>query len=93
MVYVPAALRQFAAGQRRVCLDVDEPATVGQVLECLHGPCPGVVERCLDETWIPRQHVNIFVDGQSIRVGSCQGLDTPVHDGTEIWLLPAVSGG
>jgi sulfur-carrier protein len=92
-VYVPAALRQFAAGERRVCVDVAEPATVGGVFGCLHGQHPGVVERALDETWTPRQHVNIFVDGESIRAGSRLGLETPVRAGTEVWIIPAVSGG
>jgi molybdopterin converting factor small subunit len=52
-----------------------------------------VVERALDETWSPRQHVNIFVDGQSIRLGGALGLETPVVPGAEVWIIPAVSGG
>ena len=92
-VYVPAALRQFAAGERRVSVELAEPATLRGVLRCLHGRHPGVVERALDETWTPRQHVNIFVDGESIRTGSRLGLDTPVRAGTEVWIIPAVSGG
>ncbi len=92
-VYVPAALRQYAAGERRVRVEVGEPATVGGVFQCLHERHPGVVERALDETWTPRAHVNIFVDGESIRNGSRLGLATPVQAGTEVWILPAVSGG
>ncbi len=38
-------------------------------------------------------HVNIFVDGESIRAGCGLGLETPVRPGTEVWILPAVSGG
>jgi molybdopterin converting factor small subunit len=94
-VFVPAALRQFAADQGRVVLELsaEQPATVDGVLRCLHARHPGVVERALDETWAPRPHVNIFVDGQSIRSRACRGLDTPVHAGAEVWILPAVSGG
>jgi molybdopterin converting factor small subunit len=92
-VYVPAALRQFAAGQRQLRLEVDEPATVGRVFARLHASAPGVVERALDEHGGVRQHVNVFVDGQSIRLGGALGLETPVAAGAEVWIIPAVSGG
>jgi molybdopterin synthase sulfur carrier subunit len=92
-VFVPAALRQYVAGERKVRLDVDEPATLGRVFAMLHGRAPGVVERALDERGGIRQHVNVFVDGESIRTGARLGLDTPVAAGTEVWILPAVSGG
>lgn len=38
-----------------------------------------------------RPHINIFVDGESIRYSG--GFDTAVHDGAEIFILPALSGG
>ncbi|MEA2615652.1 MAG: ThiS family, partial [Chloroflexota bacterium] len=38
-----------------------------------------------------RPHVLVFVDG--VMVGATPGLDTPVHDGTEVFIAPAVSGG
>ena len=38
-----------------------------------------------------RPHVNIFVDGEDVRFSG--GLDTPVGDGAEVFLIPAVSGG
>jgi molybdopterin converting factor small subunit len=90
-VYVPAALRQFAAGERKLSLEVDEPATLGHVFECMHGCAPGVVERTLDELGGVRPHINVFVDGESIRLRN--GLQTSVRPGSEVWILPAVSGG
>jgi sulfur-carrier protein len=94
-VYVPAALRQYAAGERKVQVEVDDdsPPTVGHVFNCLHRTAPGVVERALDECGEVRQHVNIFVDGELVRVGLRLGLETPVSEGAEVWILPAVSGG
>jgi len=94
-VYVPTVLRQYAAGERKVQVDVDEdgPPTVGHVFDCLHRTAPGVVERALDECGQVRPHVNIFVDGELVRVGLRLGLETPVTEGTEVWILPAVSGG
>lgn len=92
-VFVPAALRQFAAGERKMSLEVDEPATLGRVFARLHEQAPGVVERALDERGAVRPHVNVFVDGESVRANSPLGLETPVRAGSEVWILPAVSGG
>jgi molybdopterin converting factor small subunit len=93
VVNVPASLRQFSGGQRRVCLECAEPSTLDSVFVALHAAAPGVVERALDEQGRIREHVNVFVDGQSIRAGSKLGLHTPVLAGAEVWILPAVSGG
>ena len=38
-----------------------------------------------------RPHINIFIDGESIR--DMGGLAAPVRNGAEILILPAVSGG
>jgi sulfur-carrier protein len=92
VVHVPASLRQYAGGARKVSVECDEP-TLGCVFDLLHATHPGVVERALDEQGKLRDHVNVFVDGESIRAGSKRGLDTPVAAGTEVWILPAVSGG
>jgi len=92
-VYVPAALRQFSGGASKLRIELDGPGTLAGVLDRLHTEHPGVVERALDEQGRVREHVNIFVDGDSIRAGSSLGLHTPVRAGAEIWILPAVSGG
>jgi molybdopterin synthase sulfur carrier subunit len=90
-LHVPSSLREFSAGQSRLALDVADSATVRDVFGRMHATHPGITERVLDERGEVRQHVNIFVNGNSIRLG--HGLATPVEAGTEIWILPAVSGG
>jgi molybdopterin synthase sulfur carrier subunit len=92
-VHVPTSLRAFAGGASKLRLEVEEYATLGSVFERLHVAHPGVVERALDEQGRVREHVNVFVDGESVRAGSKLGLATPVKAGTEVWILPAVSGG
>ena len=87
-VHLPAALSDHAAGRRRV--DV-AGATVGGVLVALGQAHPGVGQRVLDDRGRLRRHVNVFVNGESIRY--LNGVDTPVGDGDELWILPAVSGG
>ena len=90
-VFVPAALRQFAAGERKLCLNLQEPATLAHVFDSMHECAPGVVERTLNELGTVREHINVFVDGESVRLS--HGLETPVRAGSEVWILPAVSGG
>jgi molybdopterin synthase sulfur carrier subunit len=87
-VHLPAALSGHAAGRRRV--DVTG-ATVGKVLAALGQAHPGVGHRVLDERGVLRRHVNVYVNGESIRY--LEGIETPVADGDEVWILPAVSGG
>ncbi|HEX2372559.1 MAG TPA: ubiquitin-like small modifier protein 1 [Actinomycetota bacterium] len=87
-VHLPSALSGHAAGQRRV--DV-AGATVGKALAALGQAHPGVGQRVLDDRGVLRRHVNVYVNGESIRY--LDGVETPVGDGDELWILPAVSGG
>ena len=85
---IPAALRSCAAGSREVAL---EGTTLGGVLDDLAGRMPVLERRLRDERGRLRPHVLVFVDG--VMVGDGPGLDTPVHEGTEVFIAPAVSGG
>lgn len=90
LFHIPAALRRFTGGRARVVLD-GAPATVGEALTALGGLYPGVRDRVLLEEGAVRPHVNDFVDTENIR--ETGGLATPLRDGSEITILPAVSGG
>jgi molybdopterin converting factor small subunit len=68
-----------------------EPATVGDAFETLWRLYPGVRDRLCDEQGKVRQHVNVFVGNESIRYTG--GLATPLEHGSEISIVPAVSGG
>ena len=87
-VHLPAALSGHAAGQRRLQV---AGTTVGKVLAALGQAHPGVGQRVVDEQGTLRRHVNVFVNGESIRY--LHGVETPVADADEVWILPAVSGG
>ncbi|TME31548.1 MAG: MoaD/ThiS family protein [Chloroflexi bacterium] len=93
LVHIPGSLRQYCGGARQVRVECEAPSTLACVFERLHADHPGVVERALDEQGKIRQHVNVFVDGESIRAGPKRGLETPLGAGSEVWILPAVSGG
>lgn len=89
-VLLPASLRPYAGA--RAGLDLPgAPRTVRDALDALRGLHPGVLDRVLTEQGDVRRHVNVFVGAESIR--HTGGLDTPVPDGAEISIVPAVSGG
>jgi len=83
-------LRSFSGGAREVRLEVPG-ATVGDALRVLAERHPGISSRVLDEQGSVRRHVNVFIGDLSIR--DTGGLSTPLHDGSTISLLAAVSGG
>jgi sulfur-carrier protein len=88
--HIPSYLAAFAEGQRSVNL-ASPPATVREALESLWRLHPALRDRVVDERGEVRQHINVFVGNESIRFG--EGLATPVPDGSEILIVPAVSGG
>ncbi|HEX6095327.1 MAG TPA: ubiquitin-like small modifier protein 1 [Thermoanaerobaculia bacterium] len=87
---IPGPLRELAGNRGEVRVSGDA-ASVSEALTLLWRECPGVRDRVLTERGEVRQHVNVFVDGESIR--DTDGLATRVRDGAEIYILPAVSGG
>jgi len=87
---IPGFLRQFTDGRNRLASDA-RPATVGEALQHLWALHPGVRDRVVTEQGEVRPHVNVFVGTESVRFTG--GLATPVAEGAEIWIVPAVSGG
>lgn len=90
---IPGPLRELAGDRAEVSVEGTEGAagSVSEALSLLWAACPALRDRVLTERGEVRPHINIFVDGQNIR--DAGGLDTPVRDGAEIYILPAVSGG
>jgi molybdopterin converting factor small subunit len=89
-VVLPSQLRELAPGHASVFLG-GGIGTVGEALEQLRLRHPAVFDRIVTERGEIRPHVNVFVGKESIRWSG--GLDTPVEDGAELVILPAVSGG
>lgn len=88
--HIPAALREFTAGQSSVAIE-GPPSTVADALSILWTRYPGVRNRVANEQGQVRQHINIFVGNENIRYTG--GLATLVSDGATISIVPAVSGG
>lgn len=72
-------------------LDIPAPVTVGAVIDALSDAHPAVGRRVRDEAGMLRRHVNVFVGADNAR--DLDAMATVVPDGTEVALLPAVSGG
>ncbi|MBQ7678383.1 MAG: ThiF family adenylyltransferase [Butyrivibrio sp.] len=85
---IAASLRTFT---NRVPSVEVEGRTVGEALTALADEYPEITKGLFDENGELRGFVNIFVDDRDIRL--LKGLNTPVSDGAEIWLIPAISGG
>jgi molybdopterin synthase sulfur carrier subunit len=86
-VKIPAQLRTLTGNEAETQV---EGASVGEALEDLYERYDGLRERITEDGEL-RRFVNVYVGGEDIRFGS--GLDTPVSDGDEITILPAVAGG
>ena len=87
-VRIPTPLRSFTRGQAQVSIP---GSTVGEVLGHLERGHPGISARLLDDAGKVRRYVNIFLNEEDIRF--LQGLETPVKDGDQLTLVPAVAGG
>jgi molybdopterin converting factor small subunit len=89
-IHIPGALREFTAGGSNVEIEASR-GSVADAMSALWTLYPGVRDRVVNEQGQVRQHINIFVGNENIRYTG--GLATPVVDGCEISIVPAVSGG
>ena len=87
---ISGPLRELAGNRGEVRVD-GTAASVSDALDLLWAEYPAFRDRVVTELGEVRQHINIFVDGESIRYSG--GFGTPVREGAEIVILPALSGG
>ena len=66
-------------------------ATLGEALAALQTQYPAIKERLRDEDGKIRRFINLYVNDEDIRF--LQNEDTPVKDGDEISIVPAIAGG
>ena len=88
--HIPGALREFTGGRSRVEIEAS-PATVGDALSALWTLYPGVRDRIATEQGQIREHINLFVGEEDIRYTG--GLMSPISVGSQISIVPAISGG
>ncbi len=87
-VRVPQPLRGLTANQSVVA---GGGPTLSACIAHLESTYPGMRERLMDDTGQLRRFVNIYVNGDDVRF--IDGLATPLKDGDEVSIVPAVAGG
>ena len=87
---IPGALRELAGNRAEVRIDA-AAGPLSSALARLWAECPAIRDRVLDERGRVRPHINIFVDGENSRYAG--GLESPVGAESEVFIIPAVSGG
>ena len=86
-VKIPAQLRAVTGGEEEVAVEGD---TVGAALDAVFAAHEQLRERITEDGTL-RRFVNVYVCGEDIRFQ--EGLETPLSDGDELTILPAVAGG
>jgi molybdopterin synthase sulfur carrier subunit len=87
-VKIPTQLRAAAEGASEAQV---AGATVEEVLNGLFERYGELRGRISDDDGSLRRFVNVYLSGEDIRF--LDGLHTPVADGAELTILPAVAGG
>ena len=87
-VRIPVPLRRFTGGAEEVSAS---GATVAEIINDLDRSHTGVKARLCEDDGKVRRFVNIYVNDEDIRF--MQSLDTPVSDGDELSIVPAIAGG
>lgn len=87
-VRIPTPLRKLTNNQELVEVN---GSTVAEAFAELQRRFPGIQERLLDEKGEVRRFVNVYVNEEDIRF--LQNQQTPLKDGDEISIIPAIAGG
>ncbi len=87
-VRIPTPLRKLTNEQETVEI---ESATIGTAVDELEGKFLGIKERLVDEAGEIRRFVNVYVNEEDIRF--LENQDTPLKDGDDVSIIPAIAGG
>jgi MoaD family protein len=87
-VLIPTPLQKLTNGSAEVKA---EGNTVGEIVNALEAQFPGIKERLCDDSGKLRRFVNVYVNSEDIRFE--QNEETPVKDGDEVSIIPAIAGG
>ncbi len=87
-VRIPSPLRSYTNGA-----DIVEAsgANVGEALENLKSKASGIETRLFKGPATLNRFVNVYVNDEDIRF--LKNLETPLKDGDEISIVPAIAGG
>ena len=87
-VRLPTIMRSNAGGQSEISAEGD---TIGEVIDDVVRQFPGTATHLKAPDGGVHRFVNVYLNDEDVRyLGK---LDTPVKDGDEVSILPAVAGG
>lgn len=88
IIRIPTPLRKLTLDQPTVEV---APGTVSTAFAELEAKFPGIQERLLDAQGQVRGFVLVYVNDEDIRF--LQNKETPIKDGDEVTIQPAIAGG
>lgn len=87
-IRIPTPLRKLTQDQELVQV---APGTIGSAIAELQSRFPGIRERLVDDAGQVRRFVNVYVNEEDIRF--LQNNETPLKDGDDVSIIPAIAGG
>ena len=87
-VRIPTPLQKLTNNQSEV---QSKATSIDEMLIDLEKQHPGIKERLCDEQGRVRRFVNIYVNGEDVRVSG--GAKSIVPENAEISIIPAIAGG
>jgi molybdopterin synthase sulfur carrier subunit len=88
VVRIPTPLQKLVGDKAEVQA---EGSTLREVIDGLAAQAPEIKNRLLDDSGELRRFVNVYVNEEDVRF--LQKLDTPLKDGDEVSIVPAIAGG
>ena len=87
-VRIPTPLMKLTNNQSEISA---EGGTIADMLNNLESQYAGIKERICEENGTPRRFINIYLNEEDIRF--LDGEKTPIKDGDEVSIIPAIAGG
>lgn len=88
LVRIPTPLQKLVGDKAEVQA---EGKTLREVVNSLAGQNEEIKTRLLDDQGELRRFVNVYVNEEDVRF--LEKLDTPLKDGDEVSIVPAIAGG
>ena len=87
-VKIPNVLVKLTQGKKEVHITGQN---IRELIDNLENTYPGIRERICDGNENLRRFINVFVNEENIRF--LEGDETPLKDGDEVSIIPAIAGG
>ena len=88
LVRIPTPLQKLVGDKAELQVDA---TSLRDVVSRIAEQNPEVKQRLLDDNGELRRFVNVYVNEEDVRF--LQKLDTPLKDGDEVSIVPAIAGG